>query len=130
MTQKFFVCIFKTLTPLYVFLESKSVPFTLKAGSGSSGSGLDGTESDMSWGDAFSSFCQRTKDTNKNSNYLLKQLPCNIAFKDADRSPLQNLLIFLISHCGFSFFFPNRKASLPAACLQCLNKGHEQTPAH
>lgn len=35
--------------------------FTLKVDSGSCGSGLDGTETVMSWSDTFSSFYQGTK---------------------------------------------------------------------
>lgn len=105
MTQKFLVCIFKTLSGLYLFLQSKSVSFTLKVGSRSCGSGLDGTENEMSWADTFSSFCQRTKDKNKNASYLLKQIPCNVPFTDKDIS-LQNLLQFLSSHSLWVFFFP------------------------
>lgn len=63
--EVFGLCFFRTQSGLYLLLKGKSVSFTLRVGSGSCGSGLVGTESEMSWSDPFSSFYQRTQRRTK-----------------------------------------------------------------
>lgn len=78
--------------------------FTLKVDSGSWGSGLDGTESGMSWSDTFSSFYQRTKP-NQKLQLLAKTTSLQTCFQGWRRiiSPW-NLLQCLTSHHESSFF--------------------------
>lgn len=93
--------------------------FTLKGDSASCGSGLDGTESAMSWSDTFSSFYSRIKTRTKAQTTCWNNSFANSLLKvETNHLSGEPVTKFDRSHCEFSFFSSPQQESFHC-CSMC-----------